>query len=308
MTSSARRTLRLSRPLNLRLTLGPLRRGAGDPCMRIGPDGVWRATRNPEGPVTTHLTRGADHVSMRAWGPGAAWAVDHLPALVGEGDSDAAFAPGHPVVERLRRRSPGLRVPRSLALVEALVPTIIEQKVVGLEAKRSYAALVRALGEPAPMPPADEWPAPVLMVPPHPRRLASTPYHAFHRFGIERRRADTVRRACRLATRLEEAVGLTPADATRRLTAVPGIGAWTAAEVSLIALGDADAVSVGDYHLPHQVAWALAGEPRADDRRMLELLEPYRGHRGRVIRLVVAAGSGPPRRGPRMPLRRIASV
>ena len=99
---------------------------------------------------------------------------------------------------------------------------------------------------------------------------------------------------------------MSPTDATRRLRALPGIGAWTAAEVSLVALGDADAVSVGDYHLPHHVAWALAGEARADDARMLELLEPYRGHRGRVIRLVVAGHPGPPRFGPRLPLKSIA--
>ena len=99
---------------------------------------------------------------------------------------------------------------------------------------------------------------------------------------------------------------MAPTDARKRLSALPGIGAWTAAEVALVALGDADAVSVGDYHLPDQVAWALAGEPRADDARMLELLEPWRGHRGRVLRLLGAGAGAAPRHGPRMPLRSIA--
>ena len=73
-----------------------------------------------------------------------------------------------------------------------------------------------------------------------------------------------------------------------------------------MALGDADAVSLGDYHLPHLVAWALAGKPRGSDELMLELLEPYRGHRGRVLRLLQLAGITAPRFGPRMPLRWIA--
>lgn len=295
------RTLRLLHPVDLRLTLGPLRRGRLDPTMRIGPDGVWRATRTPVGPATTHLTAGGGEISARAWGPGAEWALDALPALVGADDAADGFAPRDPAVADLARRLAGLRIGRSGAVVEALVPTVLEQKVIGLEARRSYARLVRAVAEPAP------GPAPVLL-PPSPARLASTPSWVFHRAGVERRRADTIRVACSYRGRLEGAAALPSAEAQRRLLALPGVGRWTAAEVALLALGDADAVSLGDYHLPHQVAWALAGEARADDARMLELLEPYRGHRGRVIRLVVAGHRGPPRLGPRMPLRSIAGI
>jgi 3-methyladenine DNA glycosylase/8-oxoguanine DNA glycosylase len=140
-------------------------------------------------------------------------------------------------------------------------------------------------------------------VPPPAKVLADTPTWVFHRANVERKRADTIRRACAYAARLEETVAMAPADARRRLTALPGIGAWTAAEVAMVALGDADAVSLGDYHLPHQVSWALAGEPRGDDARMLELLEPWRGHRGRVLRLIGAGAGAAPRYGPRMPLR-----
>jgi 3-methyladenine DNA glycosylase/8-oxoguanine DNA glycosylase len=89
------------------------------------------------------------------------------------------------------------------------------------------------------------------------------------------------------------------AAAAARLRAYPGIGPWTAAEVTLRALGDPDAVSVGDFHLPNVVAFALAGEPRGDDARMLELLEPWRGHRARVVRLLEASGIEAPKFGPR---------
>jgi 3-methyladenine DNA glycosylase/8-oxoguanine DNA glycosylase len=179
-----------------------------------------------------------------------------------------------------------------------LVPAIWEQKVDGKEARRSWTALVRAFGEPAPGP-AD------LMVAPDASTLRSITSATWHRLGVERKRAETVRRAATVAHRLEE-----PTDSRelrRRLESVPGVGVWTSAEVAIVALGDADAVSVGDFHLPHAVAWTLAGEPRGDDARMLELLAPFAGHRGRVARLIEAGGMNAPRYGPRLPLRRIAT-
>lgn len=292
---------RLDRPVDLRLTLFPVRRGRLDPTLRLTPTEAWRATRTPEGPATTRiLARGAE-VAVEAWGPGAAWALAAAPALVGAEDDERGFTPLDPVVDGLRHRLPGLRLARTGAVTETLVPSILEQKVIGLEARRSYAALVRALSEPAP------GPLPGLMLPPAPEVLVRTPTWVFHRCNVERKRADTIRRACAYAHRLEETVAMAADDARRRLTALPGIGAWTAAEVATVALGDADAVSLGDYHLPHQVSWALAGEPRGDDARMLELLEPWRGHRGRVVRLIGAGAGAAPRYGPRMPLRTISA-
>jgi 3-methyladenine DNA glycosylase/8-oxoguanine DNA glycosylase len=290
------RTFRPRFPVDLRLTLGPVRRGGVDPTMRLGPDGAWRATRTPDGPGAEHVVVRGDEVTVRAWGPGAAWLVEHAPRLVGADDDDSSFVAHHPLVADLRRRLPGLRMPRTDAVVEALVPSVLEQKVIGMQARRSYADLVRRLGEPAPGPAGDAG----LRVPPPPEVWARTPSWTFHRCNVERKRADTVRVACSVARRLEA----TP----ERMTALPGIGPWTAAEVALVARGDADAVSLGDIHLPHQVSWALAGEPRGDDERMLELLEPYRGHRARVLRLLAAAGIAAPRYGPRMPLQHIAAL
>jgi hypothetical protein len=295
------RTVRPLMPVDLRLTFFPVRRGRLDPTMRFEPGGVWRATRTPAGPATTHVrvSTAEGTATMRAWGPGAEWALDAFPALIGAGDDEAGFDPGAGVIGDLHHRLRGLRIGRTGAVIEALVPSTLEQKVIGLEARRSYARLVRVLGEPAPGP-GD------LFVPPPAKVLAKTPSWVFHRANVERKRADTIRRACSYAGRLEETVAMSPADARRRLTALPGIGAWTAAEVAMVALGDADAVSVGDYHLPNIVSWALAGEPRGDDARMLELLEPWRGHRGRVLRLLGMGAGGAPRYGPRLPLRTIS--
>ena len=299
--STLERVFRPPHPTNLRLTLGPLCRGRGDPCMTITVGGVWRATRTPDGPATLHLSQRDGTITAQAWGAGASWALETAPLLLGVDDDPAPFVPQHPLVRDLHRRLPGLRLGRSGAVVEALVPTVLEQKLVGLEARRSYAKLVRALGEPAPGPAH-------LLVPPAPDVLAKTPSWVFHRFGVERRRAETVIRACGYARRLEETTTMPTPDAYRRMEALPGIGRWTSAEVASLALGDVDAVSVGDYHLPHLVSWALAGEPRADDDRMLELLEPYRGQRARVVRLLEAGAPGVPRRGPRAQLRDIARI
>ncbi len=293
--------VRLHCPLDLRTTLAPLRQGRHDPAVRLEPDRCWRATRTPEGPATTHLEVRAGELLIEAWGPGAAWATEHGPQLVGVAgrEKQEHLLAGHRLLCDLDRRLPGLRIPRSSAVAEALVPTVLEQKVTGLEAKRSYRALVLALGTPAPGPAG-------LVVPPSPSVLAATPSWVYHRAGVERRRAETVKRAMVRSARLEEVATMALPDAYRRLQALPGVGPWTASTVALMALGDADAVPLGDYHLPDQVSWGLAGEPRGDDERMLELLEPFRGQRARVLRLLVAGGIRPPRRGPRFSPRSIA--
>ena len=178
--------------------------------------------------------------------------------------------------------------------MEALIPAVMEQKVTGMEARRAYRRMTIALSEPAP------GPSDGLLLPPDPAVVAGLAYYAFHPFGLERRRADVIRRLCANAAAIEGLTALPGVDARSRLIAYPGVGEWTAAEVARLALGDADAVSIGDYHLPNVVAWALAREPRGTDARMLELLEPYVGQRARVQRLLEAGGITAPKYGPRM--------
>ncbi len=288
-------------PLDLRLTLGPLQHGTGDPTVRIGANEVIRCARTPDGPASLHLRVAGGTVSAEGWGPGAEWMLDTAQELLGSGDDPSALEPHHPLIGRLRRRLAGLRMPRSSCVMEALLPAILEQKVTGAEARRSYRRIVRALGEPAPGP-FD------LMLPPAPELLAATPAYAFHPFGVERKRAEVIRAAGRIGTRLAGTARDDPAETRRRIRSILGIGPWTEAEVARVAFGDADAVSVGDFHLPNVVGWALAGEPRVDDARMLELLEPYRGQRGRVCLMLELAGPRPPRYGPRMAVRSIEKL
>jgi 3-methyladenine DNA glycosylase/8-oxoguanine DNA glycosylase len=296
-----RRTIVLDRPLDLAGTLSPHLRGLHDPAMRIAPGHAIRATRTADGPATIELRHVGDRLEVEAWGPGADRALAAAAALAGLEDDRAGFAPANRLLAELDRRRPGLRIGRSGAVLEALIPAILEQKVTGTEARRAYRGIIGRWGEPAPGPFG-------LRLLPLPEVLATIPYHAFHPIGLERRRADLVRAVAARAARLEEIVTLPLPAAYARLRAVPGIGPWTAAEVALRALGDRDAVSVGDYHLPSLVAYALAGERKATDERMLELLEPFRGHRGRVIRLLEESGIRPEARGPRMQPRSIAAI
>jgi 3-methyladenine DNA glycosylase/8-oxoguanine DNA glycosylase len=283
-------------PLDLAATLWPVAHGTGDRTIRMRRGEAWRGSLTPAGPATLRVVQVDGGVAATAWGPGADWAVAHAGALVGADDQLPDLAGWHPMLREVARRNPGLRLTRTGRPWEALLPAICEQKVTGHEARTAFQGIVRTYGSNAPGPGQ-------LRLPPEPSVLARLPYFAFHRFGLERRRADVIRHAAELAPRLEDR----PAVEVRRLLeSVPGIGPWTTAEVLRVAYGDADAVSVGDYHIPSVVAWALAGERRADDARMLELLEPYRGQRGRVQRLLEVSGIWPERRGPRMAPRDIS--
>ena len=283
------------------LTARMLWQGMGDPQMRLEGRSASRSMRLPSGPATIHLKVDGATVVAQAWGPGAAEALERVPALIGERDDADQLIARHPIVATLQRRLAGLRLSSGTPLIETLLPAIIGQKITAFEARRSWRAFIRQHGEVAPGPLG-------LMLPPPPVKLARLPYWAFHAAGIERRRAETMRAAAAVADRLETFVALDSDERMRRLMSLPGIGPWTAAKGLRLAYGDPDAVSVGDYHLPRLVCRVLAGEEDGDDARMLELLEPYRGQRARVVLLIEHAGLRPERHGPRMSARSIADI
>jgi 3-methyladenine DNA glycosylase/8-oxoguanine DNA glycosylase len=282
-------------PVDLARTLAPLVHGRGDPCRRRSPDGVfWYVTRTVEGPATLRLTADSGEIRGEAWGPGADRVLADVPDLCGARDDWSGFDPQHPLLERTLRRCAGLRLTRTGNVFESLVPAVLEQKVTGKEAMASWRTLVLRYGEPAP------GPAPQGMrVPPGPDQWRRIPSWDWHRAGVDPRRMRTVVAACQVAGRLQEAAAMEPEAALVRLRAVDGVGVWTAAEVAQRAFGDPDTVSVGDYHLAAFVGWALLGRP-VDDDGMLELLEPWRGHRQRVVRLLELSGASKPRFGARM--------
>lgn len=301
VTAHATRSIPIEEPYDLAGTLFPIRRGSGDPTMRIEKAAVWRAARTPDGPVTLLLEQMDGAVRAMAWGAGAAWALDHAPGLIGAEDGVSAFVPHDDVMARMWKEHRSVRLTRALDVVRTLVAAILEQKVVGMEARRAWRRMTIALSEPAPGEAG-------LMLPPDPATVAEVPYYRFHPWGVERRRAEVIRAVCARAASLEALAEVPFDEARRRLQAMPGIGPWTAAEVMRLSLGDPDAVSVGDYHLPDIVGWALAREERGTDERMLELLEPYRGQRGRVQVLLERSHLAPPAYGPRMEARSIEKL
>jgi 3-methyladenine DNA glycosylase/8-oxoguanine DNA glycosylase len=325
--------------VDVRLTLAVQGRGRGDPTFQVDEAGaIWRTSLTPDGPAVIRVlpcrpcaqpdpspappeaasdgTGPATRVRAQAWGPGADWMLGALPGALGRDDDVSGFAAdAHPVIRDAALRHPGLRIGRSGRLMEALVPAILEQKVVVLEAHRAWRILLAKYGT---LPPG---PAPRGMrVFPHPGTWRRIPSWDWHRAGVEGVRAETIIRAASVADSLERLLTLTHEEADRKLRTIPGIGVWTSAEARQRAAGDPDAVSVGDYHLKNVVGWALAGRDRSTDEEMLALLEPFMGHRHRATRLIGlsrgtratrAAGSGiarygtggPPRRGPRMSIR-----
>jgi len=282
------RTLRFDGALDLRATLG-----AGAHAEASGQrQHAWRAHRTPDGNASVHITVVGNSIEAQAWGPGAPWLLDALPGMLGLDDDPTAFAPQHDIVDKLHRRFRGLRIGRTGLIWEQLPEIILGQKVTTTEAGRSWNSLVKTFGEDAP------GPHPLRIGPPA-NALAGLPYYAFHRHGVERKRAQIIIGAARKAHRLEEAAQMSVEDAYRRLMAFPGIGIWTASLVLGPAIGDPDAIPIGDYHVKNTVSWALAAEPRGTDERMIELLEPYRGHRQRVVRLLHLGGIKAPKYGPR---------
>lgn len=300
--SGLTRHLVLDRVPRLDVVLGLHKRGAGDPTHRSLGGIHLRTTRTPAGTALLKVVAQGTEVSARAWGEGAEWVLDHLPRLLGEDDDLAGFAPRHPVVAEALRRYGHLRVGRTDAVLEALAPACLEQVVTGKEAFRAFRLLVREFGEPAPGPTHETGSAAFGMyVAPTPEAWARVPSWRFLAAGVEQRRSRTLVRTAQRATAVERTLLGTNAAADAALQSFPGVGPWTSAEVRQRAHGDADAWSVGDYHVGKNITWALTGEV-LDDDAATELLEPYRGHRFRVQQLLAMMGARRPRHAPRMTL------
>ncbi|HET9140909.1 DNA-3-methyladenine glycosylase 2 family protein [Actinophytocola sp.] len=294
MAESSERTWTPGFVLDIPGLLAPLRRGAGDPTLRWDPSGVvWLVTNTTSGVGTLALRRPTREVVANAWGPGAAELLDGVPALLGAADDDTDFEAHHPLIAETRRRHPGLRLGAVGRVWDVLFAAVLEQKVTGHEARRSWRELCRQFGTPAP------GPAPAgMFAPPTPAATLRISDWQWHRAGLDGARRRTVIAAAQVAHRLEGAVALRGEAGRALLRKVPGIGVWTAAEVAQRAWGDADAVSVGDFHIPSIVGYALLGH-KVDDDGMLEVLAPYAPHRHRAVRYIEASGFRKPRFGPR---------
>ncbi|HXV71744.1 MAG TPA: DNA-3-methyladenine glycosylase 2 family protein [Acidimicrobiia bacterium] len=287
-------TLPIESVLDLRRTLRPLHG-------RFGPDGWWLPARTPDGAGTLRLRRTGQDLIGDAWGEGAGWLLDRVSAIAGLHDDPGSFETDHPVVSPLHRSHPGWRFGRTDLVFDSLVPTICAQKVTGMEAKRAMQGLYRRFSDPAP------GPNPSLRLPPDPVRIADAPYYRFHELHLEKRRADLLRRVSGEADCIDRLAQISPRSAANHLERIPGISAWTSATTLAVSHGDPDQVPVGDFHIKHIVVHHLTGRDRGTDEEMLELLEPFRPHRGRVVRLLHTLGHEP-KFGPRMAARNITRM
>lgn len=276
-----------------RTALGVYRFGRNDPTTRLDGNEFWRATITPDGPGTLHISWDISRYTLEAWGPGANWMIERAPYLLGEHDQPHQFVNPHPVIAAAQRNHPYLRIGSSGMLYHELIPVVIGQRITAQEAVGQWHRLVRQLGEPAPGPRED------LVLPPAPQRLAEQPGWWFHPLGIELKRAHPLIELGRQAQRLWSWSQLPSGQCAEKLALLRGIGQWTIGSALGPALGDPDSIAVGDFHLKNQVAFALAGEARATDERMIELLQPYSGQRGRVTRLLGLEGFEAPKFGPR---------
>lgn len=290
----AKISIPIARPLDLRRTLAPLhgtfREGAW-----------WHTARTADGPATLRVTRTASTLDGEAWGSGAGRLLERVAGIGGLEDTPEAFSTGHPVVAELHRRNPGLRFGATGDVYAQLVVAIVGQKVTGTEAGRAMAGLRRVFSDPAPGPAAG------LMLPPEPERIAGARYWDLHPLHLEKKRAETLITAARKAQRIESLADVGAAEAAKTLLALPGVGPWTVAETLARSHGDPDQVSVGDYHIKNLVAFHLTGRARGTDQEMLEVLEEFRPHRGRVVRLLHQLGHAP-KFGPRSTPRNITRI
>lgn len=320
---TAETVVELDGPVDLRLTLGPLQRGRGDPAIRIDPsgDGAWLCRRpsvdgpsaDPGAPAAASLRLdrlAADRVRVRAWAERASaaeTAVREAPSLLGAADDWRGFEellrtgddPASQALLVVRRRHPGLRLPAAGQLSQQLITVILEQKVTHDQARSCWRSLLLGFGDRAPGPVPEG-----MRVPPSAAVLQGIPSWRWHRMWVQPPLARTVV----LTAQRDAALGrlertqATPegtAELARTLARMPGIGPWTAAETLQRTHGAADLVSVGDYHLAHHVGEALTGR-RTDDAGMLRLLSPWAGHRQRVVRLIGLSGFRRSRFGPRL--------
>lgn len=288
------RTWRPDFVLDVRSVLRPLSRGRGDPTMRTVDGVVWRASNTPLGPATQTLRVQDGVVHARAWGPGAELVLEGVPGLLGADDDPSGFISHHDRITAALRVLPHLRLGATGTVWDVLLGAVLEQKVTGVEARRSWRELACRFGEVAPGPVPEG-----LRLPPDPAALLAIPDWEWHRAGVDLTRRRALLGAASVANRLEQAARLRGEPGRVLLQKVRGIGVWTAAEVAQRAWGDPDAVSFGDFHVPTVVGWALVGRP-LDDTGMAEVLAPYAPHRQRAVRLLEASGAPRPRFGPRL--------
>ncbi|HSJ23708.1 MAG TPA: hypothetical protein VK929_03420 [Longimicrobiales bacterium] len=272
-------------PFDLHATMAMQHLGRFDPTGRRGAD--WFAKVHLDGeerPVTWQFRTTASGLDVTVAGADDG-ALSHFVSRFPLDDGASAFDPCHPVLERLARAYTGLRLMPVPWTFDVAAGAVLQQRVRWQVAYTDFARIARRWGTPTP--------AGIAF--PSARQLAAVPACALEAAGIDGKRARALHALARAEAQRPFLRPETGLGAVRlRLLRIPGIGPWTANTITGYALGDTDAVPVGDLHLPSIVTSALAGEAEGTDARMLELLEPCRGQRFRAVRLICWAARRAP--------------
>jgi 3-methyladenine DNA glycosylase/8-oxoguanine DNA glycosylase len=257
------------------------RLGQFDPTASLDADCFRKAFFYRGEPAAIEICRAERGLHICAYGSFADELLAETIAGLAHDDGYAAFATPDTGVLRLHTLHPGLRLLRVPWLYDITCSAILQQRVRTVDAMREWRRIALRWGTPAPLrlrafPPAEV--------------LAQVPMFALESIGIDAKRARTLLAFARESRLVSIKPSTAFTDLRKYLLRIPGIGPWTTESVMGYGAGDTDAAIPGDLHLPRVVCYALAGEERGSDDRMMELLEPFRGDRFRIIRLIGAAG------------------
>lgn len=257
--------------LNLSTTLQ--RFGPRDPTSRRGRGAFVRAFWTASGPCTLALRQDGTDIEAEMVGPGAAEVREWLPRMFEFAPQELPLPCPHPGLKQLSRRLAGLKVGRVPWVFDVAQAFVLQQRVAFVDAAASHRWLVMRYGQDAPGPLS-------LKLPLRPEQWLKVGLNRIQEAEVDPKRAQTLLRIAALGLETDAA----------RLGATRGVGPWTFQSVLGYGLGNPDAVPIGDLHLPRIVALFFAEQPGGDER-LLELLEPYRGVRFRVINWIMCAGS-----------------
>ncbi|HTJ29911.1 MAG TPA: hypothetical protein VL346_05400 [Acidobacteriaceae bacterium] len=272
-------------PVHFARTFAMQRLGQHDPTAELIGDCFRKAFFYRGQPSAVEICRDGDGLAVTAFGPEAEPLLTETLRGFTQPDGYFDFPTEDTGLLRLHHSQPGLRILRVPWIYETICSVILQQRIRTVDAMRDWRRLTYRYGADAPL---------GLRAFPKPAVLARVPLFSLEQMGIDPRRAKTLLRLAHEMAFLRLGSELTFAELRDRLQRVPGIGPWTTESVMGYGAGDPDAAIPGDLHLPRVVCYALAGEQNGTDARMMELLEPFRGHRFRIIRLLYAAGLDTP--------------
>ena len=270
--------------------------GKHDPRARLTTDQYAFSSNLPSGTATALIKVQGEALKVEIWGDGRDELDLALPELLGTNQALIAEEAHQLPKPLLELRAQGLRRTNRahLPLTETLVPIVLQQLVTWREAAASWRALLHRYGSAAPGPLK-------LQTPPSAETLANLSLPEYRGLGIAVKRARTIQK---LSVNLQRHQHKAPEELTKLAMKSPGVGPWTQALFLGLEAGYSDVIPTGDYHLPSTVMWALNGTRSGTDEDMVYALEPYRGYRFDIIRLIMGSNISVPRRNPRMPYRR----